>query len=101
MINLCYQYGLGKTWRWFERFGQSKTITLDGRTIHIGGEHEDHYDPDFFIYNGVNPGGFIMIHGQKKSIRLAFVDLIGQMVVLLYQIVKWMKFGKPLIQVSQ
>jgi len=25
-----------------------------GRTIRIAGEHEDHYDPDFFIYNDVH-----------------------------------------------
>ncbi len=37
----------------FDRFGQSLTVLPDGRKIYIGGEHEDHYDPDFFIYNDV------------------------------------------------
>ncbi len=42
----------GPTWC-FERFGQTKTELPDGRIIFIGGEHEDHYDPDFYIYNDV------------------------------------------------
>jgi hypothetical protein len=37
----------------FERFGQTSTQLPDGRRILIGGEHEDHYDPDFYIYNDV------------------------------------------------
>ena len=35
------------------RFGQSTTLLSDGRYVQIGGEHEDFYDPDFFIYNDV------------------------------------------------
>ena len=35
------------------RFGQSTTLLPDGRYVQIGGEHEDYYDPDFFIYNDV------------------------------------------------
>lgn len=31
----------------------SETDLPDGRKIFIAGEHEDHYDPDFFIYNDV------------------------------------------------
>ena len=37
----------------FNRFGQSCTRLKDGRDVYIGGEHEDHYDPDFNIYNDV------------------------------------------------
>ena len=37
----------------FARFGQSVTALDDGRVVHIAGEHEDHYDPDFHIYNDV------------------------------------------------
>ena len=37
----------------FRRFGQSKTELPDGRVVLIGGEHEDSYDPDFYIYNDV------------------------------------------------
>lgn len=42
----------GPTWS-FDRFGQSVTELPDERIIYIGGEHEDHYDPDFYIYNDV------------------------------------------------
>jgi hypothetical protein len=37
----------------FDRFGQSSTQLPDGRTILIAGEHEEHYDSDFNIYNDV------------------------------------------------
>jgi len=37
----------------FQRFGESKTVLDDGRTVYIGGEHEAYYDPDFCIYNDV------------------------------------------------
>jgi hypothetical protein len=37
----------------FSRVGKSITKLSDGREIHIGGEHEDYYDPDFCIYNDV------------------------------------------------
>ncbi len=47
-----------------DRFGQSLTGLPDGRWVQIGGEHEDGYDPDFFIYADVivhtppsGPGG--------------------------------------------
>ncbi|WP_444927640.1 hypothetical protein ACJJI4_07790 [Microbulbifer sp. TRSA002] len=42
----------GPTWS-FDRFGQSINKLPDGRIVYIGGEHEDHYDPDFYIYNDV------------------------------------------------
>ena len=37
----------------YDRFGKSMTSLGDGRFIEIAGEHEDHYDPDFCIYNDV------------------------------------------------
>jgi hypothetical protein len=37
----------------FDRFGQSTNQLPDGRLVFIAGEHEDHYDPDFYIYNDV------------------------------------------------
>lgn len=44
------------------RFGMSLTPLPDGRWVQIAGEHEDHYDPDFCIYNDVivhdGTGGF-------------------------------------------
>lgn len=36
-----------------DRFGQSLTGLPDGRWVQVGGEHEDGYDPDFFIYADV------------------------------------------------
>ena len=45
-----------------DRFGASLTRLPDGRYVQIGGEHEDHYDPDFQIYNDLivfdGRGGF-------------------------------------------
>ena len=35
----------------FDRFGQSRSELPDGRVALIGGEHEDYYDADFYIYN--------------------------------------------------
>ena len=45
-------YKDGPVWS-FDRFGKSITPLPDGRIIEIAGEHEDHYDPDFCIYNDV------------------------------------------------
>lgn len=52
------------------RFGQSRTELADGRQILIGGEHEDFYDPDFFIYNDViicHPDGTIDFLGYPTD----------------------------------
>jgi ankyrin repeat protein len=54
-----------------QRFGQSLTFLPDGRIVLIGGEHEDHYDPDFCIYNDVfvhSPDGSIAIFGYPESV---------------------------------
>lgn len=37
----------------FQRFGATATRLPDGRIVCIGGEHEDSYDSDFWIYNDV------------------------------------------------
>lgn len=37
----------------FRRFGKSINELPDGRIVEIAGEHEDHYDLDFYIYNDV------------------------------------------------
>lgn len=55
----------------FSRFGQSTTVLEDGSTVFIGGEHEDFYDPDFFIYNDVivrRADGSVEIYGYPTSI---------------------------------
>lgn len=54
----------------FARFGRSKTKLPDGRVIYIAGEHEDHYDPDYHIYNDVvvvSPDGNIDILAYSKD----------------------------------
>ncbi|MDD5271671.1 MAG: hypothetical protein PHU14_03015 [Methylovulum sp.] len=55
----------------FDRFGQTSTELPDGRVIFIAGEHEDFYDPDFYIYNDViviNPDDSIEFYGYPKDI---------------------------------
>ena len=55
----------------FSRFGQSSNELPDGRIILIAGEHEDFYDPDFYIYNDVvvqHPDGRIDIFGYPRDI---------------------------------
>ena len=55
----------------FDRFGKSETPLPDGRVVHVGGEHEDYYDPDFFIYNDVvivHPDRRIEIHGYGREV---------------------------------
>ncbi|MEM1174895.1 MAG: hypothetical protein AAGI27_08770 [Pseudomonadota bacterium] len=55
----------------FDRFGQSKTTLPDGRTVLIGGEHEDYYDSDFYIYNDVvvrSESGDVDIYGYPDDI---------------------------------
>jgi hypothetical protein len=42
----------GPLWAW-NRSGRTSTLLLDGRIIHVAGEHEDWYDADFCIYNDV------------------------------------------------
>jgi hypothetical protein len=60
----------GPIWN-FERMGQTRTELLDGRTVCVGGEHEDHYDPDFAIYNDVvvlHPDESVEIYGYPKGV---------------------------------
>jgi len=62
-------YGGNPGWC-FNRFGRSLTELPDGTRILIAGEHEDHYDPDFFIYNDVvivSPDGKIEIFGYPDD----------------------------------
>lgn len=54
-----------------QRFGQSLTLLPDGRAVQIAGEHEDHYDPDFYIYNDVfvhHPDGRIDVCCYPKDV---------------------------------
>ncbi|TPI30994.1 hypothetical protein FJ970_00585 [Mesorhizobium sp. B2-1-8] len=43
---------VGPCWS-FSRYGGTETLLPDGRLVRIGGEYEDHYDADFYIYNDV------------------------------------------------
>src|SRR5207253_4004449 len=55
----------------YERFGSSLTQLKDGRFVQIGGEHEDYYDPDFFIYNDVvihDGQGDFQIYGYPREV---------------------------------
>lgn len=55
----------------YERFGSSLTQLDDGRFVQIGGEHEDYYDPDFFIYNDVvvhDGRGDFQIFGYPREV---------------------------------
>ena len=58
--------------RWcFERFGMTRTRLPDGRLVCVAGEHEDHYDPDFCIYNDVvviGPGEDVAIYGYPEDV---------------------------------
>jgi len=63
-------YGGNPLWS-AERFGQSTTALPDGRSLLVAGEHEDHYDPDFFIYNDVavlHPDGRVEILGFPAEV---------------------------------
>jgi ankyrin repeat protein len=53
------------------RFGQSITRLPDGRVVQIAGEHEDHYDPDFCIYNDAfvhHADGAIAVYGYPAEV---------------------------------
>ncbi len=59
----------GPGWCFF-RFGQSETRLPDGGTLWIAGEHEDWYDPNFYIYNDVviqRADGHIEILGYPRD----------------------------------
>lgn len=81
--------GAGPGWC-FERFGCSRTELPDGRIIHIAGEHEDYYDPDFFIYNDVvvrHPDGRVEIFGYPREVfpptDFHSATLLGDRIILI------------------
>jgi hypothetical protein len=60
----------GPVWSW-DRMGRTSTTLPDGRVVHVAGEHEDFYDPDFCIFNDVvveHPDGRIEIYGYPKEV---------------------------------
>lgn len=55
----------------FYRFGRTGTELPDRRTVLIAGEHEDCYDPDFYIYNDVvvlHPDAHMDIFGYPREV---------------------------------
>jgi len=62
----------------------------DGRSVYIAGEHEDSYDPDFYIYNDVtvvNSDGDVTIYGYPEEIFPATdfhsASLVGDEIILI------------------
>lgn len=55
----------------FDRHGHSLTRLPSGQLVEVGGEHEDYYDPDFYIYHDVvvhdGQGGF-RIFGYPQDV---------------------------------
>jgi len=54
----------------FQRYGAAQLTLNDGRRVHIGGAHEDFYDPGFCIYNDVVviDGDTITIYGYPEEV---------------------------------
>lgn len=74
----------------FDRMGQTRTELADGRTVCIGGEHEDYYDPDFYIYNDVvilGPDDQVEIYGYPKAVfpptDFHSASLVGDRIVII------------------
>ena len=70
LFNVAVNHEEGPIWT-FERMGTTKTDLPDGRVVCVGGEHEDYYDPDFYIYNDVvvlGTEGEIEIYGYPKEV---------------------------------
>jgi hypothetical protein len=79
----------GPYWSW-DRFGRTSTTLPDGRIIHVAGEHEDHYDYDFCIYNDViveHPDGRLEFHLYPRDVfpptDFHTATLIGDDIILI------------------
>ncbi|MGC6464228.1 MAG: hypothetical protein ACON38_20295 [Akkermansiaceae bacterium] len=73
-----------------DRFGQTTTNLPDGTKVLVAGEHEDHYDPDFHIYNDVivvDPDGQVRIYGYPENVfpptDFHSATLVGNEVILI------------------
>ncbi|SHH06465.1 hypothetical protein [Massilia sp. CF038] len=63
-------FEVGPCWS-FQRFGQAQLALDDGSLLFIGGEHEDYYDPDFYIYNDVvlvRPDGSVEVYVYPREV---------------------------------
>jgi hypothetical protein len=73
----------------FDRLGRATVNLPDGRIVHVGGEHEDHYDPDFYIYNDVVvvDDAEVQIFGYPESVfpptDFHTATLVGSNIILI------------------
>ena len=74
----------------FDRLGQSTTKLPDGRIVSIGGEHEDYYDPDFYIYNDVtvlNPDNTVDFYCYPEGVfaptDFHTATLVGNQIIII------------------
>lgn len=81
--------GAGPAWS-ADRFGQTSTRLDDGRKILIAGEHEDYYDPDFYIYNDLiveSPDGEFEFYGYDRDqfppTDFHTATLVGDQIILI------------------
>ena len=79
----------GPVWSW-DRMGRTSTQLPDGRVVHVAGEHEDFYDPDFCIFNDVvveHPDGRLEIFGYPKDVfpptDFHSATLVGEEIILI------------------
>src|SRR5262252_8161373 len=71
----------GPFWSW-QRYGRTSTPLPDGRIIHIAGEHEDAYDPDFCIERVATTGdgpGWLSHHTAERLSETSIL-VVGGMV---------------------
>ena len=73
-----------------DRLGSSLASLPDGRFVQIAGEHEDHYDPDFYIYNDVviyDGKGDFQIYGYPRNVfpptDFHTVTLVGKWIYII------------------
>lgn len=78
-----------KIWS-YDRFGAPIVSLPDGRFVRIAGEHEDYYDPDFYIYNDVtvfDGKGDFQIWGYPREVfpptDFASATLVGNHIYII------------------
>jgi hypothetical protein len=70
LFNAPFKNEDGPIWT-FDRMGTTRSQLPDGRSISVGGEYEDYYDPDFCIYNDVivqGPADQVEIYGYPTDV---------------------------------
>lgn len=89
LFNIPLNREEGAIWT-FDRSGATRTELQEGRVVFVGGEHEDFYEPDFYIYNDVvvfGPGDEIEIYGYPRDVfpptDFHTATLVGDRIVLI------------------